>query len=252
MADREPGSGPIATAADWEGCLQAIELSRCCPPSASAFCVGAVIVAADGDIIATGFRGSVTRMTMRRRGPGHRGTGDPRLPGAALPARRNRAKPAQRPALALCRAGHRGCSAAGGDRLAGALGLRPGRGAGVARSSGVTVVEIPELAAEARRSTRLCWVACWVAGAGGWRHLAKRRRPAFRRPGLPAALRTGAQLDVPAIWGSWRAALAHRRELADGLLSPQRLWPHPPASATASRSIWSVSGPMTQGRGRGW
>ncbi len=49
MADQEPGSGPAATAADWEWLRQAIELSRCCPPSASAFCVGAVIVAADGD-----------------------------------------------------------------------------------------------------------------------------------------------------------------------------------------------------------
>ena len=48
MADQRPGSGPIATEADREWLRQAIELSRCCPPSATAFCVGAVIVAADG------------------------------------------------------------------------------------------------------------------------------------------------------------------------------------------------------------
>ena len=47
MADLAPGSGPAVTAADWEWLRRAIELSRCCPPSASAFCVGTVIVAAD-------------------------------------------------------------------------------------------------------------------------------------------------------------------------------------------------------------
>ena len=33
----------------------AVELSRLCPPSASAFSVGAVVVAADGQVLATGF-----------------------------------------------------------------------------------------------------------------------------------------------------------------------------------------------------
>ncbi|HYB48382.1 MAG TPA: dCMP deaminase, partial [Streptosporangiaceae bacterium] len=33
----------------------AVELSRLCPPSESAFSVGAVIVAEDGEVLATGF-----------------------------------------------------------------------------------------------------------------------------------------------------------------------------------------------------
>lgn len=35
--------------------LEAIELSRRCPPSASAFSVGAVLVAADGTVLGTGY-----------------------------------------------------------------------------------------------------------------------------------------------------------------------------------------------------
>jgi pyrimidine deaminase RibD-like protein len=35
--------------------LEAIELSRRCPPSASAFSVGAVLVAADGSVLGTGY-----------------------------------------------------------------------------------------------------------------------------------------------------------------------------------------------------
>ncbi|WP_432877828.1 deaminase [Kribbella sp. CA-245084] len=34
---------------------QAIELSRSCPPSSSAFCVGAIIVSPGGEILATGY-----------------------------------------------------------------------------------------------------------------------------------------------------------------------------------------------------
>ena len=85
MADQEPGSGSAATAADRQWLRQAIELSRCCPPSPSAFSVGAVIVAADGTTMATGF--------SRQRDPhdhaeeGALATlapGDPRLAGATL------------------------------------------------------------------------------------------------------------------------------------------------------------------------
>lgn len=34
---------------------QAIELSRSCPPSSTAFSVGAIIVSADGEVLATGY-----------------------------------------------------------------------------------------------------------------------------------------------------------------------------------------------------
>ena len=151
MADQRPGSGPAATAADREWLRQAIELSRCCPPSASAFCVGAMIVAADGGVIATGFSRQhdqhdhaeeVALATVD--------LGDPRLPGATLysslePCRFRSSRP--RPCAELI-------IAAGVRRVVIAWLepplFAPGGGAELLRSSGVTVVEIPELAAEAR------------------------------------------------------------------------------------------------------
>lgn len=50
-----PGQSAAATAADRHWLAEAIELSRRCPPSRSAFAVGAVIVAPDGAVLATGF-----------------------------------------------------------------------------------------------------------------------------------------------------------------------------------------------------
>ncbi len=151
MADQAPGSGPVATGADREWLLQAIELSRRCPPSASAFCVGAVIVATGGGDIATGF--------SRQRDPHDHAEeaalatlspGDPRLPGATLysslePCRFRASRPQPCAELII---------AAGLRRVVIAW-LEPpvfaqGGGAELLRSSGVTVVEVPDLAAEAR------------------------------------------------------------------------------------------------------
>jgi pyrimidine deaminase RibD-like protein len=61
MADyppaRQPGSGQAAAQAeaDQRWLRQAIELSRRCPPSPSAFSVGAVLVSGTGEVIATGY-----------------------------------------------------------------------------------------------------------------------------------------------------------------------------------------------------
>ncbi|HLQ55431.1 MAG TPA: hypothetical protein VK162_14320, partial [Streptosporangiaceae bacterium] len=49
-----PGA-PGGAGADHRWLAEAIELSGRCPPSASAFSVGAILVAADGSVIATGF-----------------------------------------------------------------------------------------------------------------------------------------------------------------------------------------------------
>ena len=151
MADQEPGSGAAASAADRQWLRQAIELSRCCPPSPSAFSVGAVIVAADGSTVATGF--------SRQRDPhdhaeeGALATlapGDPRLAEATLysslePCRFRASRPCPCAELII---------AAGLRRVVIAW-LEPpvfaqGGGAELLRSSGVEVVEVPELAAEAR------------------------------------------------------------------------------------------------------
>ena len=63
----------------------AIELSRQCPPSDTAFAVGALIVAADGEIIATGFsreqepKDHAEEVALRKAAPG-----DPRLASATI------------------------------------------------------------------------------------------------------------------------------------------------------------------------
>jgi diaminohydroxyphosphoribosylaminopyrimidine deaminase / 5-amino-6-(5-phosphoribosylamino)uracil reductase len=46
---------PASSDADVLWLLEAIKLSRCCPPSATAFSVGAVVVGADGGVLSTGF-----------------------------------------------------------------------------------------------------------------------------------------------------------------------------------------------------
>jgi diaminohydroxyphosphoribosylaminopyrimidine deaminase/5-amino-6-(5-phosphoribosylamino)uracil reductase len=151
VADLAPGSGPAATEADQEWLRQAIELSRSCPPSASAFCVGAVIVAADGGTIATGFSRQHDPHDHAEEGAlATVAPGDPRLPGATLysslePCRFRASR--SRPCAELI-------IAAGLRRVVIAW-LEPpvfarGGGAELMRSSGVTVVEVPELAAEAR------------------------------------------------------------------------------------------------------
>jgi diaminohydroxyphosphoribosylaminopyrimidine deaminase/5-amino-6-(5-phosphoribosylamino)uracil reductase len=49
------GPGAAGPDADRHWLLEAISLSRCCPPSATAFSVGAVLVGADGTVLSTGF-----------------------------------------------------------------------------------------------------------------------------------------------------------------------------------------------------
>jgi pyrimidine deaminase RibD-like protein len=146
-----PGRGPAATASDRHWLRQAIELSRRCPPSPSAFCVGAVIVAADGSTLATGFSREHDPHNHAEEGAlATVDPGDPRLPGATLysslePCRFRASRP--RPCAELI-------IAAGVRRVV--IGwLEPpvfaqGGGAKLLRSSGVTVVEVPELADEAR------------------------------------------------------------------------------------------------------
>jgi diaminohydroxyphosphoribosylaminopyrimidine deaminase / 5-amino-6-(5-phosphoribosylamino)uracil reductase len=46
---------PTRTDADLHWLREAINLSRCCPPSGTAFSVGAILIAADGTLLSTGF-----------------------------------------------------------------------------------------------------------------------------------------------------------------------------------------------------
>ena len=63
----------------------AVELAWLCPPSATAYSVGAVIVAADGTELSRGFsRESDPVVHAEESALGKLGSGDPRLPGAAI------------------------------------------------------------------------------------------------------------------------------------------------------------------------
>jgi pyrimidine deaminase RibD-like protein len=130
---------------------QAIELSRRCPPSATAFSVGAVIVAADGTPLVTGFsrerdlRDHAEEVALAKLRPG-----DPRLAGATLytslePCGVRASRP--RPCADLI-------ITAGIPRVVYAWHEPPllavGGGAQMLRAAGVSVTEVPELAGEAR------------------------------------------------------------------------------------------------------
>jgi diaminohydroxyphosphoribosylaminopyrimidine deaminase / 5-amino-6-(5-phosphoribosylamino)uracil reductase len=175
MADYRPAGQPASEQgeADVRWLRQAIELSRRCPPSASAFCVGAVLVSRAGEVIATGYSRELDPKDhaeevalARARGSGPSGSGmspgrtvSPRagtpagsslLPGATLysslePCLHRSSRP--RPCAQLI-------IEAGIGRVVIAW-LEPplfaeGGGAAALRRAGVTVDEIPSLAELAR------------------------------------------------------------------------------------------------------
>jgi riboflavin-specific deaminase-like protein len=128
----------------------AIELSRQCPPSDTAFAVGAIIVSAHGDIMATGFSREqepadhAEEVALRKLDPA-----DPRLATATLysslvPC----GDRASRPVTCV-----QHILAAGISRVVFAWREPPiftaGRGAEQLRAAGITVVELPELAESA-------------------------------------------------------------------------------------------------------
>lgn len=143
-----PGNG----GADLHWLREAIELARSCPPSASAFSVGAILVSRSGAVISTGF--------SRQRDPKDHAE-EVALAKAADTAGTGLARATIYSSLEPClsRASRpRPCA-----ELILAAGIRrvvvawleppvfvPGGGAAWLRSHGVTVAEVPEAAAEAR------------------------------------------------------------------------------------------------------
>ncbi len=137
--------------ADRRWLREAIELSRRCPPSRTAFAVGAVIVGGDGSVLATGYsRETDPRDHAEEAALAKLDQADPRLAGATIysslepcAARASRLRPCAELIIAA------------GLRRVVIAWLEPpvfaaGGGAGVLRAAGVTVVEIEDLAAEAR------------------------------------------------------------------------------------------------------
>ncbi len=147
----EPGTGAGATAADLVWLAQAIELSRRCPPSPSAYSVGALVVAADGTVMATGYsretgpHAHAEEVALAKIGPA-----DSRLAGATLysslePCRVRASRPTPCAELIIA-AGLRRVVVAWLEPPV----FAPGGGAALLRGAGITVVEVPGLAAEAR------------------------------------------------------------------------------------------------------
>jgi 5-amino-6-(5-phosphoribosylamino)uracil reductase len=148
-----PGHGAPgeATEADrgWLG--EAIELSRRCPPSATAFAVGALVVARDGTALATGYsRESDPHDHAEEAALAKLDPVDPRLAGATLysslePCRFRASRP--RPCAELIiEAGLRRVVIAWREPPV----FAPGGGAALLAEAGITVVEIADLAAQAR------------------------------------------------------------------------------------------------------
>ena len=134
----------------------AVELSRLCPPSASAFSVGAVIVGEDGEVLATGFsreqedHDHAEEVALRKLAPGQLGPFDPRLRHATIysslvPCGAR----ASRPVTCV-----QHIVAAGIPRVVFAWReprvFTDGEGAEQLRAAGVAVTEVPELADRAR------------------------------------------------------------------------------------------------------
>jgi diaminohydroxyphosphoribosylaminopyrimidine deaminase / 5-amino-6-(5-phosphoribosylamino)uracil reductase len=144
------GTRPGQPDADLRWLREAIELSRRCPPSASAFSVGAVLVSEAGGVIATGYSRERDAKDHAEEVALARAEGDPLLAGATLYS-------SLEPCLARA-SRPRSCV----DLIAGAgIGrvviawLEPplfvaGGGGAALRRGGVTVVEIPWLAELAR------------------------------------------------------------------------------------------------------
>jgi 5-amino-6-(5-phosphoribosylamino)uracil reductase len=151
LLDAAPGQAGEATRADRGWLSQAIELSRRCPPSATAFAVGALVVAGDGSVLATGYsRQSGPHDHAEEAALAKLDPADPRLAGATLysslePCRSRASRP--RPCAELIiEAGLRRVVIAWREPPV----FAPGGGADLLAGAGITVVAIPDLAAQAR------------------------------------------------------------------------------------------------------
>ncbi|GHI06625.1 5-amino-6-(5-phosphoribosylamino)uracil reductase [Streptomyces cellostaticus] len=142
-----PGTGPVPTAADRHWLRTACELAALCPPSETAFSVGAVVVAADGTELARGHsrEGGDPVVHAEEAALAKLDPADPRLPGATVysslePCSRRASRPAPCAELIL-RAGVRRVVTAWREPD---TFVTAADGTGVLLSAGVDVVLLPE------------------------------------------------------------------------------------------------------------
>ena len=134
----------------------AVELSRLCPPSGSAFSVGAVIVGEDGEVLATGFsreqedHDHAEEVALRKLALGKLGASDPRLRHATIysslvPCGARASRPVTCVQHIVAAGIPRVVFAWDEPRL-----FTAGQGAEQLRAAGVAVTEVPGLADRAR------------------------------------------------------------------------------------------------------
>jgi pyrimidine deaminase RibD-like protein len=134
----------------------AVELSRQCPPSDSAFSVGAVVVGEDGDVLVTGFsreqedHDHAEEVALRKLAAGKLGPNDPRLRHATIysslvPCGSRASRPVTCVQHILAAGIPRVVFAWREPRL-----FTDGEGAEQLRAAGVAVTELPDLAERAR------------------------------------------------------------------------------------------------------
>jgi pyrimidine deaminase RibD-like protein len=151
----------MSVAADERWMGLAVELAWMCPPSQTAFSVGAVIVGADGGELARGFsrEGGDPVVHAEEAALGKLAAGDPRLAGATIystlePCSQRKSRPRTCTQLIV---------AAGLGRVViawrePALFVADCRGYELLEQAGITVTELPQLAAEAMAPNRhLAW-----------------------------------------------------------------------------------------------
>jgi pyrimidine deaminase RibD-like protein len=145
----DAGRAPADPDVDRRWLAEAVELSRRCPPATTAFSVGAVLVSADGGVIATGYsrerdpKDHAEEVALAR--AAGRDLDEATLYSSLEPCLRRASRP--RPCAELI--------LASGLRRVVVAWLEPpvfvpGGGAAWLREHGVTVTEVPELAAAAR------------------------------------------------------------------------------------------------------
>jgi pyrimidine deaminase RibD-like protein len=150
---------PAWPEADRRWLLEAIRLSRCCPPSLTAYSVGAVLVAADGSVLSTGY--------SRETSPGDHAE-EVALAKIGLPAAAAAADGAPELATVTLYSSLEPCAVRASRPvpcadliIASGIGrvviawteppvLAPGGGGSRLRAAGLQVVEMPELAGAAR------------------------------------------------------------------------------------------------------
>ena len=148
-----PGAGPVPTAADRRWLRTACELAALCPPSETAFSVGAVVVGADGTELARGHsrEGGDPVVHAEEAALAKIDPADPRLPGATVysslePCARRASRPAPCAELIL-RAGARRVVTAWREPDTFVEGAD---GTGVLRGGGAEVVVLAEFEALAK------------------------------------------------------------------------------------------------------